>query len=240
MKSQKSGNVLGLNDLEGYVFIVTYGRSGSTLLQNMLNAIPGYQIRGENNDALFHLVKSWASIVDSEPLRGLRNAGKETNQTHPWFGGENIFPDVYGASLADTFVKTVLQPDEGVRVSGFKEIRFHLHPAFFPRYLNFMHAYFPNARFVINTRDHKAVAKSGWWASRSFENVDKILNLAETTFEKYREANPDRCIHLHYDDYVKDVQAFRPLFEFLGETFDEKVALEVMGQRLEHMRGEGK
>ncbi len=39
----------------GYLFIVTYGRSGSTLLQGILNSIPGYLIRGENRAALFHL-----------------------------------------------------------------------------------------------------------------------------------------------------------------------------------------
>jgi hypothetical protein len=39
----------------GYVFIVTYGRSGSTLLQGVLNSIPGYLVRGENRQALRHL-----------------------------------------------------------------------------------------------------------------------------------------------------------------------------------------
>ena len=36
----------------GYVFVMTYGRSGSTLLMGLLNTIPGYLIRGENDDAL--------------------------------------------------------------------------------------------------------------------------------------------------------------------------------------------
>ena len=31
----------------GYLFVVTYGRSGSTLLMGLLNSIPGYLIRGE-------------------------------------------------------------------------------------------------------------------------------------------------------------------------------------------------
>src|SRR5688572_1085508 len=35
----------------GHLFIVTYGRSGSTLLQGVLNSIPGYLIRGENDGA---------------------------------------------------------------------------------------------------------------------------------------------------------------------------------------------
>ena len=35
--------------------MVTYGRSGSTLLMGLLNTLPGYLIRGENRDALHHL-----------------------------------------------------------------------------------------------------------------------------------------------------------------------------------------
>ena len=33
---------------DGFVFVVTYGRSGSTLLQTVLQSIDGYFIRGEN------------------------------------------------------------------------------------------------------------------------------------------------------------------------------------------------
>lgn len=39
----------------GYLFVVTYGRSGSTLVQGLLNSIPGYLIRGENRGVLYRL-----------------------------------------------------------------------------------------------------------------------------------------------------------------------------------------
>jgi hypothetical protein len=38
------------------IFVVTYGRSGSTLLQGVLNGIPGFLIRGENKDIVGHLL----------------------------------------------------------------------------------------------------------------------------------------------------------------------------------------
>ena len=38
-----------------HVFVMTYGRSGSTLLMGLLNSIPGYLIRGENRHAMRHL-----------------------------------------------------------------------------------------------------------------------------------------------------------------------------------------
>jgi len=221
---------------EGFLFIVTYGRSGSTMLQNLVNSIPGYEIRGENNNALYPLSRSYWAIMESEPMTALRRAGKPSEQTHPWFGGEKVFPKAYGRMLAQTFVKMVLKPSEGTRVSGFKEIRFHNQPEHFRAYLDYITEFFPNARFLFNTRDHASVAKSGWWTKRSPEHVDKVLTEAESLFDAYIASAPERCIRLHYDDYVGKPEAMRPLFDFLGEPFDEEMVGRVMGQRLDHLK----
>ncbi len=45
------------NSLKGAIFIVCYGRSGSTLLTRVINTIPGACIRGENANALMHLFR---------------------------------------------------------------------------------------------------------------------------------------------------------------------------------------
>ena len=44
------------------VLIVTYGRSGSTLLQGILNSIEGCLIRGENDNFCFALYQAHQSI----------------------------------------------------------------------------------------------------------------------------------------------------------------------------------
>jgi len=220
---------------EAYTFVVTYGRSGSTLLQNLLNAIPGYQIRGENNNALLYLARSRHAMLSHPQLQDLRKTGKPTDPSHPWFGGELVFPEEYGKALAEVFIKTVLRPDPGVRVSGFKEIRFHTEPDHFWLYLNFIHETFPNARFVFNTRNHADVARSGWWADRDPASVSATLEKAEALFTAYQRHFPDRCHHVHYDDYVTDHQTLRPLFAFLGETWDPRMVEWVMNTRLTHL-----
>ncbi|MEP1963719.1 sulfotransferase family protein [Tateyamaria sp.] len=219
-----------------FVFIVTYGRSGSTLLQNLMNAIPGYQIRGENNNALLHMVQTWRSIEASGPLKGMRLAQQASDQTHPWFGGELIDPDKVGHSLAKCFTETVLNPDPDVRVSGFKEIRFHANQVAFPHYLDFIHRYFPNAKFVFNTRNHADVAKSGWWAERPPQAVLKILKQAEQLYKGYLAKHPDRGLLMHYDDYVTDATALRPLYDFLEEEMSMDVIESVMSKKLTHAR----
>lgn len=221
---------------EGYVFVVTYGRSGSTLLQSLLNEIDGYCIRGENENALFHLMQSWYAVANSEPMRGARQAGRVLRRNDPWFGAERIDPDHFAKALADFFVREVLQPDPGLRVSGFKEIRFHDQPALFAPYLNFMRRFFPKARFIFNTRNHDAVCKSGWWATMNPVRVKAQLVAAEKLFDGYIANHPDCTIKLHYDNYVADRTRLGRLFDFLGEPYDAALVDRVMDLRLEHLK----
>lgn len=224
----------------GYVFIITYGRSGSTLLQNLLNNIPGYQIRGENNNALPPLVQSWNAIRQSEPMSGLRKAGATTSQNHPFFGAENVDPKQYGKALAACFTQNVLRPEPGTRVSGFKEIRFHMRPKLFAPTLRFLRMFFPRCRFVFNTRNHDAVSNSGWWATMDKAAVLAELAEAEALFSRYIARNPDHCCHVHYDTYVKDPTTLKPLFDFLGEPMDPDIVARVFDRRLDHARGTSK
>ena len=223
---------------EGHVFIVTYGRSGSTLLQNLLNHIDGYCIRGENNNALFHLARGWDALAAAEQIRGQRAAletcGTMTAPDHPWYGAEDVEPDELGRALAASFVRTVLRPPKGTRVAGFKEIRFHLAGPHLEAYTGFLTRFFPRARFVFNTRDHAAVARSGWWAQMDPDKVRRQLEAAEEGFAKMRALLGDRAIALHYDDYVGRPEALEPLFDFLGEPFDAERVRAITERRLVH------
>ncbi len=218
----------------GYVFIVTYGRSGSTLLQNLLNSIPGYQIRGENNNALFHLMRAWYALKTSRPLQGMRSRGEKSDQTHPWFGGENIEPQMIGSALAAEFTRSVLQPDPQTLVSGFKEIRFHQVNELFSDYLDFIYAFFPNSRFVFNTRDHLSVMKSSWWAEVPPSKVQRELCKAEERYQAYLAKHPERGMLVHYDDYVDDPSKLHALYAFLGETADPTIINKIFDQKLTH------
>ena len=233
---------------EGYVFIVTYGRSGSTLLQNLLNQIDGYCIRGENNNALFHIARAWDAVAHSGEMAKRRKAARESGtspipsfgtSSDPWYGAEISDCDAFGRGLVDGFVRAVLSPEPGTRIAGFKEIRYHTHKEFFDTYLDFMSRFFPRARFIFNTRDLDAVAKSGWWAQMNPQAVRKKLEPADRLFRNYAERNQERCLMLHYDDYNGHPEELRPLLDFLGEPFDVDLVSRVMTQRLDHMRHPG-
>ncbi len=221
---------------DGYVLIVTYGRSGSTLLQNVLNSIPGYCIRGENANTLAHLARSWHALSVQPTIRQLLSRGIPTEPSNPWYGAERLNLDALPANLAEVFVRDVLTLPPGTRVGGFKEIRFTDMPAFFHVYMSFLRQALPRVRFVYNTRNHASVAKSSWWAHKPEALVRTKLRKAEELFAADIAAHPDDTVLLHYDDYNGQPEAFRRLFAFLGEPFDVASVAQVLGQQLNHCK----
>ena len=207
-----------------YVFVVTYGRSGSTLLMGLLNSIPGYLVRGENWDALHHLFLFHRTLAEGsrrwDPAR-LRQ------RTHPFFGAGD-FPERRSLERTRELVlDTVLRPREDTRVTGFKEIRWYRDDV--EEYVAWLREVFPGARFVVNTRDLEHVGRSGWWA-KSPENA-AALPRVEARILELAAGLGDAAYRVHYDDYVADPTVLRGLFDWLGEPYDEARVREVLATR---------
>jgi hypothetical protein len=201
----------------GCVFIVTYGRSGSTLLQGILNSIPGYVIRGENGDSLYSLF-AYFNTLDKAHREHTDPAKKSPDTpSHPWFGINQFSPETTLALLRSLVLASLLQPPAGTRVTGFKEIRW-VHSNWRP-YADFLIRLFPRARFIINTRDHTDVLASKWWKDR--ENGAAILDRAEVQFAELEAAYPNRTYRVHYNDYTADSSSLEGMFKWLGEPFDK-------------------
>ncbi|WP_370204612.1 sulfotransferase [Pararhodobacter marinus] len=223
-------------DIKGYVFVVTYGRSGSTLVQNLLNAIDGYCIRGENANAAGPLAQAWVNVRDNDVIRNHARTGETTQPNNPWYGAENCNHRRYGDALARTFRNQILMPPAGTRVTGFKEIRWGNSFADLSNTLNFLHRFLSPAKFVFNTRNLDEVVRSGWWAQQDPSEVKKRLSATEALFHRYMRNNPDRCHHIHYNDYTSDHSKLEPLFAFLGEDYDPELVSNVMSRKLMHLK----
>lgn len=207
-----------------YVFVVTYGRSGSTLLQGILSSTPGVMIRGENGGVLTDLFRFHDTVrAHRERLR----RADPLPASHPWWGIDG-YPD--STALRDMrllMLETVLRPGPDTRVVGFKEITWL--PERLPDYLQFVRAVFPGARFVLNTRDLAQVAQSKWWARRPDAMTE--LQTMEKQYVSALAGLGQDAYRVHYDDYVADPSRLRGMFEWLGEPFDEDRVRTVMGVR---------
>ena len=205
-----------------FLFVITYGRSGSTLLQGVLNSIPGYLIRGENRQVLRHLYDFHTRAVKqrSSQRRAQRRQNLEVGSstpTHPFFGMDNFAVKRSLASTRRLALNTLLRPGPDTRVTGFKEIRWARNDVV--EYVDWMRRVFPGARFVVNTRDLEAVSNSKWWA----ETTGAKPNLArrERLVLAAADSLGDAAFRVHYDDYANNPSALAPLFTWLGEEFDE-------------------
>ena len=213
----------------GYLFVVTYGRSGSTLLQGMLNSIPGYLIRGENHQALRHLhAYHQVTVRQRRKVRRVQRRRDQppgtTTSTHPFYGMDGVPVQGSLRAIRRLALDTLLRPEPDTRVVGFKEIRWDRDDL--ADYVGWLRQVFPGARFVVNTRDLGAVSQSKWWANdpgarAALEKVEaRLLALADSL--------GDDAFHVRYDDYVADLGRLRPLFAWLGEEYDEEALRAVL------------
>lgn len=216
---------------KGFVFVVTYGRSGSTVVQSVLQSIDGYCIRGENNNILLPLFEAYEQSV-----RGGENVPAEPMATnHPWFGFDAVQPARFAAGLRDVFLREIIQAPQNARAIGFKEIRFHqAGEDKFEPYLDFIRETFAPAKFVFNMRDWHSVSQSGWWATMKPDVVRAKVEMCDRLYKSYAAKYPAQCFLMQYEDYANNPAAFAPLYDFLGEAFDLAAVKEVTGRHLPH------
>ena len=214
----------------GFVFIVTYGRTGSTLLQKVLNAMPGVYVAGENFDILHPLFEAWRNAC---VLKDKYGWGHQTSD-HPWHGALAADPRAFGRSLAAAFVRDILKPPHGTRLAGFKEIRYLT--ADLPDQLAFMAEVFTPAKFVFNTRAVDAVAQSAWWKDVDKAGLAADIARFEAQVAAFSAAHPDTCVTVDYARWTVDAEALRPVHTLLGAPFDAAAVAALLSVRLEHLR----
>lgn len=207
-----------------YVFVVTYGRSGSTLLMNLINSCQGCCVRGENYGALHSLYQSYKKIVDAQ-----RDHGKNAHLARsPWWGISSVDADGYARRLVSSFIDEVIIPGPEDVLCGFKEIRFSLREVpDLTGYLEFIIKFFPNAKIVFNHRKLEDVAASKWW--RNMPNALNLLSEMEERFNKV-ERSPD-VFHFYYDEALENREHVREMFSFLGIEYSEEAVRDVFEAR---------
>lgn len=225
--------VAGDNADLGFLFVVSYGRSGTTVLQGLLNTIPGYLIRGENRAALHSLAAFHRALVTEKHTQiqvAQEGRGLPIMPDSAWYGIDMYAEDVAVDLLRHTVVSTLLRPTPDTRVVGFKEIRWWQDD--WEGYWDFLEALFPGLRVIINTRNRDDVASSSWWT----EHEDPLGMLAryEERLGRIEERLGDRAYRMHYDEWVADPEVLRGMYAWLGEEYDPAVVEAVLAVKHSH------
>lgn len=210
-----------------YCFVVTYGRSGSTLMQGILNSIPGYCIRGENNAAMNRLYGQFTLSVNS----ATNFAPIAETPTDSWYGISGFNEEAFVASARELMLNAYIRPPLGARCVGFKEIRYDLPDL--GGLLAFIERVFPNCCFVFHSRSLHLTARSGWWKEdeMGLDTLREIQKRISEVFWQRVEQGKNNMIVTRHEAYIEDVNALRDLFAFLGEPFKDDVVKRVLDVR---------
>ncbi len=203
-----------------HVLIITYGRSGSTLLQGILNSINGLLVRGENANAFFSFFEATRQF---QVVRNHRRDPHNLLSHKAWFGAATLTPEVVMSALRDAARQILLADaadDPAVTAVGFKEIRYADLDKDLPDYLSFLDELFPNAAFIINTRDHSDTSQSAWWADQDASDVRATLERTEAHFRTFADGRSN-CFEISYADITERGAKLRELFAFLGAPYSD-------------------
>jgi hypothetical protein len=200
------------------ILIITIGRSGSTLLQGILNSIEGCVIRGENNNFCYHLFESYNALKDAKT-----HYAKEDTPTHSWFGYSSLDDDLFLEHIKDLIKKLLLAEkinDPRISCYGYKEIRYtQYHVKNFFEYLEFLKKVFPKVAFIFNTRNHDDIVMSGWWSKMDSDQVRKAVIDLETKFQIYCKNN-NNAYSISYEDLISKSDKLRTMYKFLGAKYN--------------------
>ena len=193
------------------------GRSGSTLLQGILNAFPKYLIRGENGAFILHLFRTYQSLRQTSFMASTPTAPQDA-----WFGAELTRLDEFVADAAMIITRQLLGDSKPsvIDAIGFKEIRWlpsDLGGADLWSYLNFIALMFPFTKFILLTRNIEDIMKSGWWAIDG--NPEAAAKAIEAFYLMARHAPVKKLFELDYSDLEPESANLHRLADFLGQKY---------------------
>ncbi|HCK84448.1 MAG TPA: hypothetical protein DHW63_08005 [Hyphomonadaceae bacterium] len=224
-----------------HVFLISYGRTGSTLLMALLSNHPRVLVRGENNMLMAHFQRAY------DALQSKFDADADVTSS-PYFGG-HLYNDAALAPLFRGFVEKFLAGDRKLdeyRVLGFKEAHYDGRiwtddpeaDARTPRFDNevvvaelaFLKKLFPDCLLVFNTRDPSEVIRSDFNTGRRIERFAGLNALYHQMAEKH-----DGLV-VDYSDIVDFGPQTQRVFERLGLTPDQKIVTETLAKQQGYSR----
>lgn len=224
-----------------HVFLISYGRTGSTLLMALLSNHAGVLVRGENNMLMAHFQRAYDALQSKyDPVA--------TVTSSPYFGG-HLYNDAALVPLFREFVEKFLAGDRNIdefRVLGFKEAHYdgriwtddpeadQKNPRFdnniIIRELAFLKKLFPDCLFVFNTRDPSDVIRSDFNSGRRIERFAGLNAL-------YHEmARAHDGLVVDYSDIADFGPQTQRVFERLGLKWDQKIVTDTLGKQQGYSR----
>jgi hypothetical protein len=208
--------------MDKIILICATGRSGSTTMQRLLNTIPNSNFCGENFGALNSLLEFYKklkySTINNIPGHFKPASYKqivEKNIKPSWYNSYNLERTV---QMIKIMITSLFKNNETTNVWGFKEIRYDNGK------INLIKEFkelFPQTKVLIQIRDIKSQANSGWF--KNDKNAYNYLRKYNLELHKFYMENRDFCYFMTFEKMF-DKQYLRNLFQYIDciEYFNEQ------------------
>jgi len=218
------------NVTESPLFLLGYFRSGTTLLQRILNTFDDICLWGEHNAILEPVAESYQQCLQSKHL----SLGKpEKGNAHEavmrlrnpalWAADINWLCTEDVRAGYRNFLEHLFNPLNS-RYWGFKEIRYGINDL---KVLDFLKELYPNARFIFIFREPVHCIQSALnFDARIKTPLSKLVDMWASLYRNYLIFSgkfPVSCRFISYDDLIdSNRNSLKELLSFLGLPLAQK------------------
>ncbi|UDY24547.1 sulfotransferase [Nocardioides sp. Kera G14] len=213
-----------------FVFVVTFGRSGSTLIQGLLNTLPRTLVRGENGFFLGGFFAGTSAATAFAERHAKHRPGKPVSA---FYGVRALTPERFARHVRALSTEVLLgkQDPRGIDRLGFKEVLWHqIEEADTAAFFDWFDLVFPGAKYVLNTRNVSDALGSGFWQKRDPDHAVSATARVQEIQAFLRETRSERVFDTSYevitgDDVAASDAQLRGLATFVtGGCSDELLA----------------
>tara|TARA_B100000674_G_scaffold324397_1_gene270425 strand:- start:377 stop:1048 length:672 start_codon:yes stop_codon:yes gene_type:complete len=220
-----------------FIIIASTGKSGSTLLQRIINTIPNSNITGEKDGAIINILKSYKSLklcfrgnLKDINCNHLIKNNKKIFKNYDNFIKNNIKPCWYNSfdfievkKKIRKLIISILDNNENNIILGYKEIRFLENIEIIDEFIEL----FPNTKVICHIRkDVKKQSNISWW--NVTENAETKLNNYNNIHIKYAKS---RGFYISYFEDLFTFNKVKKIFKYIGENINKTDYKKVIEKR---------
>jgi len=210
------------------IFVLGAARTGTTLLQRLLNSYDDILIWGEHagflEDVARGFFRAWENPNVFQATNRVGDVLHDSRPADTWQGWMGWSGREDWVRTFRTFVESLFVPDglPGKRHWGFKEIRYLATPG--DRILEFLRLLYPDGIFVFIVRHPLNAIASVRRIPEGAHRLDELRRLCkgwESRYRAYRawyEADPGRSFWIVYEEMIQERGDILRLLRALGRT----------------------
>lgn len=221
-----------------YFVVLSYPRTGSTVVQRVINTSDNSICIGEKPMTINHLNAFMESLKDARSIipEMLFPNLRLDDDRNPVFMANAVDTDAVFNYIKAMYVRHILHVVDAPNI-GWKENFISSYPdeKIANAEISFIRKMLPDVLFILNIRDPRSCAESALWR-RNPESIKEITQRREWMLRgRAGGLFGERAILLDHDEWSNDISALiDPLID-AGINIDKTKAIDVAAERLTHI-----